>query len=91
MVRVEPDEEKGLMVYLGAEFYPPAVAEAPPEHHAEEEEEEEKQPIVEGQPSLLEPNPPPVKPKPIRRSRKVGGIQLGQFRRQAAPQPQEED
>jgi uncharacterized protein (TIGR00288 family) len=72
VVRIEPDEEKGLMVYLGAEFYPPAVAEAPPEHHAEEEEEEEKQPIVEGQPSLLEPNPPPVKPKPIRRSRKVG-------------------
>ena len=72
VVRIEPDEEKGLMVYLGAEFYPPAVAEAPPEHHAEVEEEEEKQPIVEGQPSLLEPNPPPVKPKPIRRSRKVG-------------------
>ena len=71
VVRIEPDEEKGLMVYLGAEFYPPAVPEAPPEHHAEEEEEEEKQPIVEGQPSLLEPNPPPVKPKPIRRSRKV--------------------
>jgi hypothetical protein len=26
---------------------------------------------VEGQPSLLEPNPPPVKPKPVRRPRKV--------------------
>ncbi|HEX4594222.1 MAG TPA: NYN domain-containing protein [Bryobacteraceae bacterium] len=74
VVRVVPDEEKGLMVYLGAEFYPPAVPEAPVEHHTQEEEEEdEKQPIVEGQPSLLEPNPPPVKPKPIRRSRKVGG------------------
>ncbi len=70
VVRVEPDEEKGLMVYLGAEFYPPAVAEAPVEHHVEEEEEE-KQPIVEGQPSLLEPNPPPVKPKPVRRPRKA--------------------
>jgi hypothetical protein len=74
VVRVVPDEEKGLMVYLGAEFYPPAVPEAPVEQHTQEEEEEdEKQPIVEGQPSLLEPNPPPVKPKPIRRSRKVGG------------------
>jgi uncharacterized protein (TIGR00288 family) len=74
VVRVVPDEEKGLMVYLGAEFYPPAVPEAPVEHHThEEEEEDEKQPIVEGQPSLLEPNPPPVKPKPVRRSRKVGG------------------
>ena len=25
LVRVEPDEEKGLLVYLGAEFYPPAA------------------------------------------------------------------
>jgi uncharacterized protein (TIGR00288 family) len=73
VVRIEPDEEKGLMVYLGAEFYPPAVPEAPPEPHREEEEEEEKQPIVEGQPSLLEPNPPPPKPKPIRRPRKASG------------------
>jgi hypothetical protein len=71
-VRVEPDEEKGLVVYLGAEFYPPAVPEPPAEQHIEEEEDE-KQPIVEGQPSLLEPNPPPVKPKPIRRPRKTSG------------------
>jgi uncharacterized protein (TIGR00288 family) len=69
VVRVEPDEEKGPIVYLGAEFYPPAEPERPPEQHAEEEEDE-KQPIVEGQPSLLEPNPPPVKPKPVRRARK---------------------
>jgi hypothetical protein len=69
VVRVEPDEEKGLMVYMGAEFYPPAVPEAPPEQRVEEEEE--KQPIVEGQPSLLEPNPPPPKPKPVRRPRKA--------------------
>src|SRR5579864_1710623 len=39
VVRVVPDEEKGLMVYLGAEFYPPAVPEAPVEHHTQEEEE----------------------------------------------------
>jgi uncharacterized protein (TIGR00288 family) len=71
VVRVEPDEEKGLMVYLGAEFYPPAEPEAPAAQHPEEEEEE-KQPIVEGQPSLLEPNPPPPKPpKPVRRPRKA--------------------
>ena len=70
VVRVEPDEEKGLMVYLGAEFYPPAVPEQPTEPTTAEEEEEEKQPIVEGQPSLIEPNPPPPKPKPVRRSRK---------------------
>jgi uncharacterized protein (TIGR00288 family) len=72
VVRVVPDEEKGLVVYLGAEFYPPAIPEAPPQE-LHEEEEEEKQPIVEGQPSLLEPNPPPVKPKPVRRPRKAAG------------------
>jgi uncharacterized protein (TIGR00288 family) len=70
VVRVEPDEEKGLVVYLGAEFYPPAVPE-PPASESHEPEEDEKQPIVEGQPSLLEPNPPPPKPKPVRRPRKV--------------------
>jgi uncharacterized protein (TIGR00288 family) len=69
VVRVEPDEEKGPIVYMGAEFYPPAEPERPPEPQIEEEEDE-KQPIVEGQPSLLEPNPPPVKPKPVRRARK---------------------
>ncbi len=72
VVRVVPDEEKGLVVYLGAEFYPPAIPEVP-QQTQQEEEEEEKQPIVEGQPSLLEPNPPPVKPKPIRRPRKAAG------------------
>jgi hypothetical protein len=71
VVRVQPDEEKGLVVHLGAEFYPPAEPEAPAEHHVQEEEDE-KQPIVEGQPSLLEPNPPPPKPKPVgRRPRKA--------------------
>ena len=70
VVRVEPDEEKGLVVYLGAEFYPPAIPEPPAGEHHEIEEEDEPQPIVEGQPSLLEPNPPPVKPKPMRRARK---------------------
>jgi uncharacterized protein (TIGR00288 family) len=68
VVRVEPDEEKGPIVFMGAEFYPPAEPERPAEEHPEEEEDE-KQPIVEGQPSLLEPNPPPVKPKPVRRAR----------------------
>jgi uncharacterized protein (TIGR00288 family) len=71
VVRVEPDEEKGLIVYMGAEFYPPAEPEKPAEVRHEEEEEDEKQPIGEGQPSLLEPNPPPVKPKPVRRPRKT--------------------
>jgi uncharacterized protein (TIGR00288 family) len=77
VVRVEPDEEKGLVVYLGAEFYPPAVPEAPVQE-SHEPEEDERQPIVEGQPSLLEPNPPPVKPKPVsRRPRKVASGNTG--------------
>jgi hypothetical protein len=62
VVRTEPDEERGLIVHLGAEFYPPALPEAPPEPVIEEEEYE-PQPIVEGQPTIFEPNPPPPKPK----------------------------
>jgi hypothetical protein len=50
VVRVTPDEEKGLMVYLGPEFHPPAPPEPPPEP-AIEEEVEEPQPIVAGQPT----------------------------------------
>jgi len=72
VVRVEPDEEKGLIVHLGAEFYPPALPE-PPAQPPPEEEEEGPQPYVEGQPSLLEPNPPPAKPKPVKRTRKAAG------------------
>jgi uncharacterized protein (TIGR00288 family) len=66
LVRVEPDEEKGLTVYLGAEFYPPAPPEPEPEP-SPEEEIEEPQPIVKGQPSAFaEPEPEP-KPRRTRR------------------------
>src|SRR5579884_2805329 len=58
-VRTEPDEERGLIVHLGAEFYPPALPESPAEPAIEEEDE--PQPIVEGQPTIFEPNPPPPK------------------------------
>jgi len=68
VVRIEPNEDK-VTVYLGAEFYPPALPERPPEPTEDEEaEEEEKQPIVPGQPSMFEPNPPPV-PEPVMRKR----------------------
>ncbi|MDP2999384.1 MAG: NYN domain-containing protein [Bryobacterales bacterium] len=79
LVRIEPDEEKGVLVYLGAEFYPPAPeaplepeAVAPPDQErAQQEEEEEEdegpQPIVEGQPSVFDPNPAPVMAKPARK------------------------
>jgi hypothetical protein len=74
VVRTEPDEERGLIVQLGAEFYPPALPERPPEPIVEEEEDE-PQPIVEGQPTIFEPNPPPPKPKkaPARKRAASGG------------------
>ena len=71
VVRLEPHEEQGvMMVYLGAEFYPPAEPPQPePQAAAEvEEEEDEPQPYVEGQPTIFEPNPPPAKPKRALRS-----------------------
>jgi hypothetical protein len=52
LVRVEPEEERGLLVYLGAEFYPPAPPEAPPEE--EHPEIEEKQPESNQTPALME-------------------------------------
>ncbi len=52
VVRIQPDEEQGLMVYLGAEFHPPAPP--PVEPSAEPEmEEEEPQPLVAGQPNAM--------------------------------------
>jgi uncharacterized protein (TIGR00288 family) len=69
VVRIDPDEDRGLVVHLGAEFYPPAPPEveegAEPVHPYDE-----RQPIVAGQPSFLEPEPPPVPPTPTMRARK---------------------
>ena len=62
LVRVEPDEERGLVVSLGAEFYPPAPPPQPEPLPVQEVEEDEPQPFVEGQPTIFEPNPPPPKP-----------------------------
>jgi hypothetical protein len=57
VVRVEPDETNGLMIFLGAEFHPPAVAEPAPPPVPEEtgEEVEEPQPVVPGQPTAGSP------------------------------------
>jgi uncharacterized protein (TIGR00288 family) len=86
LVKIQADEEKGLIVYLGAEFHPPA---APPEPEpvavAEEEEEiDEPQPLVPGQPTATGEIPiPEAPPKPMRRPRpprKTGG-QEGQKKR----------
>src|SRR5277367_5007777 len=64
VVRLEPHEDTGMLVSLGAEFYPPAEPPQPePEAAQEEIEEDEPQPYVEGQPTIFEPNPPAAKPK----------------------------
>jgi uncharacterized protein (TIGR00288 family) len=64
VVRLEPHEDQGMCVSLGAEFYPPALPPQPePEAAPEIVEEDEPQPYVEGQPTIFEPNPPPVKAK----------------------------
>jgi uncharacterized protein (TIGR00288 family) len=73
VVRLEPTEEQGMMVSLGAEFFPPALPPAPAPEAVEEEEEVEvyePQPYVEGQPTIFEPNPPPAKAKRAPSSRK---------------------
>jgi uncharacterized protein (TIGR00288 family) len=68
VVRIEPDEEKGLTAFLGAEFYPPAAPEQPEIEPVNEYDE--RQPIVVGQPTIFEPNPPPPEPpKPPKRPR----------------------
>jgi hypothetical protein len=70
LVRILVDEERGLIVYLGAEFHPPAPPPEPEPVPVEEEEIDEPQPIVPGQPTatgeIPEPAPPP---KPQRRPR----------------------
>jgi uncharacterized protein (TIGR00288 family) len=86
VVRAEPDEERGIMVQLGAEFYPPALPEPGPQPVAEEEEYE-PQPIVEGQPTIFEPNPPPPKPKKVvSRKRPPAGAAAGRRPRKRKPE-----
>jgi uncharacterized protein (TIGR00288 family) len=70
LVRVTPDEEKGLLVHLGAEFHPPAPPPEPEPTVREEVEEDEPQPIVPGQPTATGEIPEPLpEPKPQRRPR----------------------
>jgi uncharacterized protein (TIGR00288 family) len=51
LVRVDPEGERGLIVYLGAEFYPPAPEQQPEEPAVEVEE---KQPETNETPALME-------------------------------------
>jgi uncharacterized protein (TIGR00288 family) len=70
VVRLTPDEDRGLIVYMGAEFYPPALP-VPSAEPVMEDEDDGPQPIVEGQPTIFEPNPPPPKPKKQTKPRKA--------------------
>ena len=68
LVRIQPDEEKGIIVYLGAEFHPPAPPPVPEPTVAEiEEEEDEPQPLVPGQPTATGEIPIPEAPPKVQR------------------------
>jgi uncharacterized protein (TIGR00288 family) len=70
LVRIQADEEKGLTIYLGAEFHPPAPPPEPEPPAVIEEEIDEPQPLVPGQPTATGEIPiPEPPPKPQRRPR----------------------
>ena len=70
LTRIQADEEKGLIVYLGAEFHPPAPPPEPEPPAVIEVEEDEPQPLVPGQPTATGEIPiPEPPPKPQRRPR----------------------
>jgi len=64
VVRLEPDPERGLLAFLGAEFYPPALPERAKPEEELLTEHDFKQPIVRGQPTatgeipVIEEEPP---------------------------------
>ncbi|HEY9141740.1 MAG TPA: NYN domain-containing protein, partial [Bryobacteraceae bacterium] len=71
LVRIQADEERGLIVFLGAEFHPPAAPPEPePEPHIEEEEDE-PQPLVPGQPTATGEIPIPAPPPKVQRRPRV--------------------
>jgi uncharacterized protein (TIGR00288 family) len=74
VVRLVPDPDQGLLVHLGAEFYPPAPPSAP--EKSEEDlltEHDFKQPIVKGQPTatgeipVVEEPPKPARKRAVRK------------------------
>ena len=91
LVRIQADEEKGITVYLGAEFHPPAAPPEPEPPAAEvEEEEDEPQPLVPGQPTATGEIPlPELPPKPQRRPRapRKSGSSDGQKKRTGSSRP----
>ena len=95
LVRIQADEEKGLIVFLGAEFHPPAPPPQPePVAPMEEEEIDEPQPIVPGQPTatgeIPEPLPPPKvqrRPRAPRKQSSDGNAQKKRTTRPRKKQP----
>jgi uncharacterized protein (TIGR00288 family) len=94
LVRNQVDEERGLIVFLGAEFHPPAAPPAPePVAPAEDEEEiDEPQPLVPGQPTATGEIPlPELPPKVMRRPRAPrktsGSGEGGQKKRSTSSRP----
>ena len=88
LVRIEADEEKGITVYLGAEFHPPAAPPQPEPVAEVEEEEDEPQPLVPGQPTATGEIPlPELPPKPQRRPRapRKSASTEGQKKRTSSP------
>jgi uncharacterized protein (TIGR00288 family) len=70
LVRIQADEERGLIVSLGSEFHPPAPPPQPEASVMEIEEEDEPQPLVPGQPTATGEIPiPEPPPKVMRRPR----------------------
>ena len=79
LVRNQVDEERGLIVFLGAEFHPPAPPPQPVEViPAEDEEVDEPQPLVPGQPTATGEIPIPEPPPKVQRRPRAP-------RKQAAP------
>jgi hypothetical protein len=78
LVRIQADEEKGLTVFLGAEFHPPAPPPEPePTIAVEEEEVDEPQPIVPGQPTATGEIPEPLPPPKVQRRPRTPRKQTG--------------
>ncbi len=87
LVRIQADEEKGLIVFLGAEFHPPAAPPEPEEPAIVEEEEDEPQPIVPGQPTATGEIPEPLPPPKAQRRPRVPRKQQGDGSKKRSPRP----
>jgi uncharacterized protein (TIGR00288 family) len=87
LVRNQTDEERGLIVYLGAEFHPPAPPPEPePVTPEDYEEVDEPQPLVPGQPTATGEIPiPEPPPKPQRRPRAPRPKREGDPNKKRAP------